>query len=267
MAFLLLVSPCFAQEWQEARMIQGIVAGSGAAPATEGEESCAGNCIVTCAWTGSDIFNTGAGTGHVWTGAGLNLPNAIFAVDATGKGFNGWAHSGKVTGTLAATQYYVDLTAFDSAQSAVRVFILPTVLADGADFTFLRIMGGATELARVELCRVGTLTTFRFYFRNSLGAYIGGDVYTLTVGTGYQIELLFQNAASATLTYGKVWDANGTNLLASTTIGAYTMSLTNTTTVRMGYLAGAGGTANTYYLDAAAVYAGAAQSFIGPKTP
>lgn len=232
-------------------------------------EETAGN-LVSSTWTGSDIFNTDGGTGHVWTGAGVNLPNAVFAIDATGKGWMGEKNSAKLSGTFAATQYYLNFTSLTLGEVAVRFFIRPTTLgiASAAEVPLIRYYASSTNLAQVKLYNSSGTYQLRFTYTDTQPS-IQTDTYNLpdqTLATGYQIELLFKKNTGGSLAYAKVWSEDGGTLLHTATTVS-TMSNTDVTEIRFGYQTGAGSTANTVYLDIVKMSGGASQSMLGPRTP
>lgn len=243
--------------------------GKGVVATAESEEADPANNLVTCTWAeGNDIFNTAAPAGHVWTGAGLNLPNAVFTRDSSGNGWNSETYSAKITGTLAATQYYVNMTSLNLAQVAIRFYVKVTdfnVINNGGIPVVKFVTSGADIVMELRVMRVDPVYNLNFRWMD-VSSVVDQDNYAFSIGTGYQIEMLFKQNDDGPYDYGKVWDAAGTSLLA-------TMATNNTTKnsavdeVRFGYLAGAGTTANTIYLDAVSLAGAAAgQTLLGPKT-
>lgn len=245
--------------------------GSRIAPAGETEEALTGNQFLSTSWTGSDIVNTGGGTGHVWTGAGSNLPNAVMTNDAGGNGWLAETHSAKVTGTLAATQYYLSQDSLDYAQGAIRFFVKYAVVnipdtSRLATCCFVKSTGD--DLLTFYLYNNGgTLRLSAAYRVYSTGAYVNWNTtgYVPSVGTGYQIEMNWKYYTASPLDIIKIWSEDGSTLLATYTTSS-TTSDSKIGQVKLGYMAGGGNTANTYYLDIFKAAGGATQGFLGPRT-
>lgn len=263
LAILLLIpSLCNAQA---TRMSNGAAATSGASiltgiteePPASGEESLGANGVFACSWEdGSDNLNTGGGTGHVWSSASATTTQLTRSTTSNG-GWNNENHFLDYTDNTTPVQYLIHSFTSTSTLGYRFAFQLTSeALADGDAVMVAQIRSASSVLASVYVRQaVGGAYELVAYARasgNTDGAATGGTMLgspeTITTGTWYQIELLWQKNTANGAGW-KLWNEAGTSS-SSHTIGAgVTTYNLDSTMVYLGYITGVTFKNMSYQLD------------------
>lgn len=246
-------------------------------PQGYGEEALTGNCILTASWTGSDEKNTGAGTGHVFSGS--TAPDATkFNKSTDPYGWNGGEATTlkySDTGGSSSQWRHSDHTFTGVAQASHRVYVymgtVPNNLVSGQEFRFLQLNSATHTLGYVNIHESGGSKVIGGSYRESgLGWIAVTSTYIPSANTGYWVALLVQNnQAGGTGFVIKIWNAAGTTLLATLVGNTGTTLNEVVVSANVGgvYTNDSSGNANTIYFDSYMLSGGASQSILTPRLP
>lgn len=204
----------------------------------ESEESITGATVFSSQWTGSDIINTGAGTGHVWTSS-TNVNNWLTLGTTTNYGFAGKESTYLLlSGTVGDFDGYLneDLTSTTAIGLRVGLYVTSGI-------------GGDTHLGIVAVNKAGSsgyLIRSFVYRAAGPGAYeihvecqVADESFkplgsiTITTGVWYQLIIKWQKNTVSGASF-EVYNASGQVGTTQTLDGAYTTYNENVDKVKLG---------------------------------